>query len=354
MTSETTAEDVTTHVVTTEPEQTTEAIKNAQKLDIGETDKWSLSDRHKEIFFTDQGRYFYSDIGGRQSANDVLCLDRGYGEPENIPGTPDQYEYFVRYQKGNAIYLSRADHNREYEYFKLEDNILTPDNEPLIGYYTEDYVYSKEAFSEEENVSIYRTDYDGKTHEFVCQLDANSEQIKYFMIYDNKVWYMSNDIFSCCDIETGEIKHFDNGATGYVNNGYIYYNFYDKEHFEHKLSRFNTKTGECEYVCDPDTDEALDKYYYTIGFYDEYLLYGDHGSVYALSDNGKIKVFDLNEYFNTPEECFYIANIQCTDGRIFVRGQSGGFKLILLEIDIDGNVIEIIHNQYDIDEMAEE
>ena len=80
------------------------------------------------IFFNKYGRYYGNEIGGRQSANHVLCLDRGDGEPQNLYDTED---YQIIYHDENALYLWKYVSNAEMyvsdqiKFYKVEDTDVT-------------------------------------------------------------------------------------------------------------------------------------------------------------------------------------------------------------------------------------
>lgn len=141
----TTEKTIQTEVVTENIEKettATETILKAEKLNLGEVDEWNFNSRSKFIYFTDYGRYYPVEIGGRQSANYVLCLDRGDGAPEILTETEDSY---VMYCEGNSLYLSKHFWlENKYVRYKLENGDLTEINNFPFDYYkylTDEYTY---------------------------------------------------------------------------------------------------------------------------------------------------------------------------------------------------------------------
>lgn len=172
-----------------------------------------------------------------------------------------------------------------------------------------------------------------------------SDDIYDFVLYDNKIWYEYIDrgtenythIFVAFDLATGETTKFDNGGIGLINNGYMYY-----IEDSNKLLRFNLSNYECEVVCESNGDSDIKLDIEAFNFYESYILYSSDGSIYKLSDNENTLIFSAQNFFDT-DYSYRIANIQCQDNRIFIKIASGAFYQCIMEIDIDGNVIEVIH-----------
>ena len=76
-------------------------------------------------------------------------------------------------------------------------------------------------------------------------------------------------------------------------------------------------------------------------FYEKYILYSSGDFLYKYSDNENTPIFSVQDYFE--DESYRIREIQCQDNRIFIKIGSGAFYQCIMEIDIDGNVIELIH-----------
>jgi len=126
--------------------------------------------------------------------------------------------------------------------------------------------------------------------------------------------------------------NFDKGKIWIINNGYMYYTYYEESG---KLLRFNLSNYEYEEVCRTDKDNL-----YAFDFYDDYILYSSGNSLYRLSDNENTLIFSTNDY---SEKYDRMDGIQCQDNCIFIKMGSGAFCQCIMEIDIDGNVIELIH-----------
>ncbi|MGN1085901.1 MAG: hypothetical protein ACI4Q5_02605, partial [Porcipelethomonas sp.] len=322
------------------------------ELNLGEVYEWGMDSNTSFVYFTDYGRYYEVEIGGRQSANYVLCLDRGYGEPEILTATED---CSVICREGNSLYLSKYFWgDKENELFRLEDNVMTlieEDELPFSSrkYFTDEYIYYCKR--NENDTSVYRMDNDGSNTEVVVSLSDGEYNIGSTVIYDDKVWYdySGNQGIAYYDLITGETNSFDKGKIGIINNGYMYYTYYEDSD---KLFRFNLSTYEYEVVCDaktlPGFDSSEKLYLNAVNFYDDYILYGldsegngFHGYIYRMNENENTMIFSAKDFFN--DEGYYILGIQCEGDRIFIRIGSGAFYQCFIEIDIDGNVIEVIH-----------
>lgn len=347
--TETQAESETVPRETTPP---VTAMPMAEKLNLGEVYEWGMNSSTNFIYFTDYGRYYEVEIGGRQSANYVLCLDRGYDEPEILTATED---CSVICREGNSLYLSKYFWgDKENELFRLENNEMTlieKEDLPFSDrkYFTDEYIYYCER--NEKNTTVYRMDNDGNNTEEVVSLSDGEDNIGSAVIYDNKVWYEYGrwQGIAYYDLITGETNSFDKGEIGIINNGYMYYT-YSKDWG--KLFRFNLSTYEYEVVCDsktfPDFDSSEKLYIHAVNFYDDYILYGFnaegngyHSYIYRMNENENTMIFSTKDFFN--DEGYYILGIQCEGDRIFISIGSGAFYQCFIEIDIDGNVIEVIH-----------
>ena len=60
-----------------------------------------------------------------------------------------------------------------------------------------------------------------------------------------------------------------------------------------------------------------------------------------MNDNENTLIFSAENYF--VNESYEIRDIQCQDNHIYILIGSGAFYQCIMEIDIDGNVIEVIH-----------
>ncbi len=343
---------------TTEVQPTKFEINMSEKLDIGETYEPSIPDSHKDVFITDNGRYFYSDFRRGASSEHYLVYDNGNGEPENILGAPDSFGYSVRYVKDDIVYITARHYTEDIDriFLKLEGNKLTLDDIMLDGFFTEDYVYCKEPSKDEKHTIIYKTDYEGRNRTDVCVLNVPYKNMGNCIVYEDKLLYNyavteEQHRFACRDLnipqkETVYEDVYLNSYYGnYINNGYMY--FVDK-HADNRLVRFNIDSQKFEFVCHPQSGELIEALNYN--FIDDYLIYNnydDESKIFIMNDDECKEIFDVNDYFGGNYYNYYIENIQCTDGRIFVTAFSGGFGIMIFEIDINGNMIEVIHNTYE-------
>lgn len=352
--TESTTESIpeTSAVETTETEtvlETTQAatisstsIPKSEKLNLGKTDEWSFNSRSKFIYFTDYGRYYPIEKGGRNSANYVLCLDRGSDQPRIVTDTEDYNSYYC---DGNDIYIYKIDFlNNTSGIYKLENDSLSVikevsnndgnsnnDNRIFLVYFTENYIYY---FQSNKKLSVvYRMDYDGNNTEHIADI---KNDVRDFAVYDDKIWYDYNTDqgLAYYDLTTGETGDFDKGQIGIINNGYMYYTYYKEEG---KLLRFNLSSYEYEVVCEAKDNHSV----FSFDFYGDNILYSSGDSLYRLSDNENTPIFSTKDFFDN--EGYYIDAIQCQDDRIFLEISCGAFYQCIMEVDIDGNIIKVIH-----------
>ena len=318
-----------------ETAQTSAAVPKAKKLNLGEVDEYSSPTYSKFIYFTDYGRYYPVEIGGRNSANYVLCFDGGNNIPEVLTETEDS---IVMYSKGNSLYIKKSLIKQgkigEYVLYKLEENKLTAIDEYPFEcgkYYIGNYIY----YSSRNNdiITIYRMNQDKRNPEVVIELPESARK---YIIYDNKIWYdySTGQGLSYHDLTTGETESFDKGKIGIINNGYMYYTYYEESD---KLLRFNLSSHEYEIVCETEDNKHL----FAFDFHKEYVLYSSGSCLYKMNDDENTLIFSTENFFEN--EGYEIRDIQCQDNRIFLKIGSGAFYQCIMEIDIDGNVVEVIH-----------
>ena len=259
-----------------------------------------------------------------------MCLDRGNGNTEVLTETEDST---VMYSDEKSLYLSKYiwKDNKSVLYKLENDSITAIDEYPFeCGKYNiGNYIYYSSRIN--DVIAIYRMDQSKSNSEAVIDLPENVEK---YTIYDNKIWYdyKQGQGLSYYDLLTKKTVNFDKGKIGIINNGYMYYTYYEELG---KLLRFNLSNYEYEEVCRTDKDNL-----YAFDFYDDYILYSSGNSLYRLSDNENTLIFSTNDY---SEKYDRIDGIQCQDNCIFIKMGSGAFCQCIMEIDIDGNVIELIH-----------
>lgn len=324
--------EIQTTSETVQPETT--QLNKAENLNLGEVYEYILKNNFntKFIFFTNYGRYYYVEIGGRDSANFVLCLDRGSGDPQILTETEDSS---VIYSDENALYLLKfIRENNTYVRCKLEDDNLTAIDEypfEYEKYFANEYFYYPERNN--DIVTVYRMDQDKNNTEKVIDLP---EDVDNYTIYDNKIWYDYSraEGFSYYDLITGETVDFNKGKVGIINNGYMYYTYHAESS---GLMRFDLSSGEYEVVFETEKNQNL----FAFNFYKDSILYCSGDSVYRYNDNEQKQIFSAEDHFNS--EGYYMGGIQCEDDRIYIEICSGAFYHCIMEIDIDGNIIEVIH-----------
>ena len=317
------------------------SISKVKKLDLGEIYKYSsmFLSSNKFIYFTDYGRYYQVEIGGRQSANYVWCYEGRNSEPKILTETEDST---VIYCDKNSVYLSKYIwHDNKYLRYKLEkDSIIAIDELPFAydKYYIENYIYY--SIKNNDAITIYRMDQGKNNSEVVVDLP---ESVEKYIVYDNKIWYdySNKQGISYYDLEACKTENFDKGKLGIINNGYIYYTYYKEPG---KLLRFNLSNYKYEEVCgtekNPNGKPSEQDNMYAFDFYEDYILYSLGNLLYRYSDNENTLIFSAEDY---SVKYGRIDGIYCQDNRIFIKMCSGAFYQCIMEIDIDGNVIEVIH-----------
>ena len=341
---------MTTKITTTTTVTTITEIPKAVDLDLAKEEEWSFNNRSKFIYFTEDGCYYPVEIGGRASANYVLCFEDLNGNQTIFEETEDYSSYYF---DGKAIYLTtygeitpEEKFNPIHKYHKLEAGELVTfkeSEESIIPYFTEDYIYYKH--TTDNGTKICRMDYNFENDEVVIEFGENEIYLYDFVVYDNKIWYNYCDNineknycpchFACYDMMTGETTEFDNRVlVGRINNGYMYY--YDGHDFN-MLNRFNMDTGEAERLFIADSP----LYYNGYDFFEDYILYSAEGDMLCKYNGEENEVVFTPDNIH-PSEKFSLLGVQCQDGRIFIEIGLGAFYVEIVEIDIDGNILNII------------
>ena len=302
---------------------------------------WFASNYHNHQPFIDSNGdlYYYVTHMRGDSIGNFLCYDDGVNGPKEI-GLPETDHFTVGAILDGTIYGVEHNAGDANDLFiaKFQNNSVKRLFEsPIEGcYFAEEGIYYQRG-----NI-IYLMDYSGnnskRTVEIPVELHVDSIHSN-FIVYRGKLWYSYDDFFKeyyyplwCYDFD-GTFTKFDNGGLEAVNNGYLYYK--DKDD---KLYRFNCETFSAEPVC-----ENIDVLNYS--FYKNSVLcttYDDNDDgrgLYRIHSNDKRKILspkqlDLSEY---------ISVVSCSEDRIFITGDSGLFYTCLAEIDINGNIIKIIH-----------
>ncbi len=285
---------------------TSESTTSAEEINIGEIDKYSYISNlknYKFIYFTDYGRYYPVEIGGRDSANYALYFESKGGTSEILTQTED---CTVEYFDNDSLYLSKNRGQNIGDKYKLEGNTL---------------------------ISIEDYPFDRIKDSVFTNLPDNTDR---YLIYDDKIFYdyYDREGISYYDTKTSETVDFNRGKIGIINNGYMYYTYYKEPN---KLQRFDLSNYKYEVVCESDRNQNL----LAFEFYEDSILYSSDSVLYKKDNYGENLIFSADDFFKNIG--YEIRNIQCEDNRIFLNIGSGAFYQCIMEIDIGGNIIEVIH-----------
>lgn len=214
--------------------------------------------------------------------------------------------------------------------------------EPVEGCY-----FAKEGIYYQLKDTINLMDYDGKNSKLITKIPNApyfESALSNIVVYRGKLWYYYEDDLWCYDFDKTFTKFeldMSNSEIEAVNNGYIYYTVEDSNH-NHSLYRFNCDTYCNELVIDGNEED------YDVGsfaFYKNNILFtatnytsGDSG-LYKLNSQGIEKILSPNKLGKSDG----IIDVWCIDDRLFTMGVFELNVHCLAEIDIDGNVLEIIH-----------
>ena len=333
----------------TKTAQTSVAIPKAENLNLGETDEWSFNSRSKFIYFTNYGRYYpvetselknkdYEDACGDIARHDAvynLCLDDG-SEKTVLDSTRNCMTYYC---DGNFVYIYKYDNYDTHDndgIYKLYKGDLTkladyPDNGYISAVcFTNEQIYY--SIFDEKKSAVYKMDYDGGNVEHVFD---NPTKIWDMTVYNEKIWFeRSFDMYqihglACYDMKTTAVSELKENHIGYINNNYMYYSEGEA------LYRINLSNFACENII------KLDDYLISFDFHKDYILYSSGCCLYKMNDNENTLIFSAENYF--VNESYEIRDIQCQDNHIYILIGSGAFYQCIMEIDIDGNVIGVIH-----------
>lgn len=215
--------------------------------------------------------------------------------------------------------------------------------EPVEGCY-----FAKEGIYYQLKDTINLMDYDGKNAKLITKIPNApyyESALSNIVVYRGKLWYSYDglDELWCYDFDktfTMFDLNMNNSEIDAVNNGYIYYTVEDSN-YNHSLYRFNCDTYCTELVIDGDKED------YDVGsfaFYNNNILFtatnytsGDSG-LYKLTSQGIEKILSPNKLGKSED----IIDVWCIDDRLFTMGVFEVCVHCLAEIDIDGNVLEII------------
>ena len=147
------------------------------------------------------------------------------------------------------------------------------------------------------------------------------------------------------DLVTRDRHEFDYGRIGSINNGYMYYVYPDKQ----TLYRLNLSNYKEEKVLD-GIDYLSIRYGQAICFFNNHFFYSkiekqgngvpEKYTLYRFGEDGNEPIFEAKDEY-------YVNSIQYHDDRLYLELGCGGFWLGIFEIDTDGNVIEVVHENHE-------
>ena len=314
---------------------------NVTELNLAAPNKNDQINKRKTIFFSDNGYFYYTYVGGRDSANYALSFDSGDGKPVPLENCEELHEDFeCCFNKETAFYGVKHIFNpSQYEIYKYENGVGKSLSDGLYNYwftsyFTEKYIY----YSTYENKisEFYRMDYNGENKELLFTLDE-SFYIPDFLVNEDKIYFewVENDShkIGVYNMKNHELIVLYDGGTGRINGGYMYYIS------QSSLMRMSLEDYSIEFVCEDvyDFEFCGD----TI-FLDPSLDSKDSGTLFKLEKGEKQKIFDANEFFGN-EYYYDIDNIQYENDRIFIQISSGPYYSYIAELDINGNFIRKVY-----------
>lgn len=286
--------------------------------------------------------YYYCVFQG-DSAKYYLYYDNGVNEPTNA-GLPEMDYYTVGIVMDGTIYGVEHDLSDGYwaDYITRYKN---GKSERLADDRIEGCYFSEDGIYYQCGNQIKLMDYNGNRSQLVVEIP---DELYYesvpskLIVYRGILWYCYDDLFEtysyplwCYDFDKTFTK-FDKGGIDAVNNGYIYYQ--EKYPAREQLYRFNCETYTVELVNDA-------QYINDYAFLDNYIIYtaydttSNTANLYRMNWKENEKILSP-EFLSRSEDVFQVS---CADNRIFVTGNSGIFYTCLAEIDINGNIIKMIH-----------
>ncbi|MCM1007200.1 MAG: DUF5050 domain-containing protein [Ruminococcus flavefaciens] len=296
-----------------------------------EKDNFDNLNKRKPVFFSDSGYYYYSYVGGRDSANFVLSFDNGGGNPVPVENGEDCIWY---YNSGDTFYGTKWSLDG-ISFCKCENNAVSdifayPQSYIHKSYFTGDYIYY--VVSDDKTAEICRADYNGGNPETVLTLDEADYALD-FLVYDNKIYYdaKKHHKLGIYDIETGVNTDIPQGGVGRIYNDYMYYINNDHDLWRMKLS---------DYSVEPICEKVFN--YDFIGNDIVYSPYGENerdGDLFILENGVSRKIFSAQEFFGN-DYYYMIDKLQYKDEHIFVEISSGPFYSYIAELDTDGNLVK--------------
>lgn len=361
--SQSSAPEPTTEVSTTAEETTVSETEPATEsknsapfqpmldIDLGEPDEIYFMNQSKAVFpAEDGGYYYYTYMGGSDSANYVLVYDGGDGNYTFLDENGSDDWFWAEYYRDGTFYgdlimpaleVTLPDtYNHSYVlcagmYRGGEMSaFLTEEGKPFHDmWFAQDYIYAA-AQQGDRSILFYRFDYDGGSMEQIAELEA---RVLYsFVVYDGRlICKVENSQFErevgVIDLETGRYTALpDGGAVFFVCGGYIYYT----EDFS--ICRMSLGDYSVEKIYEGGILAAV---------HDGYLIYRDaekESVLYRLGKGENVQFFDPNELLGDDHN-YYVEAVQSEGSHLYVKLSSGPFYSNIMEIDTDGNFIKQIY-----------
>lgn len=297
-------------------------LQTCTNLIFKQPDEWEVNNQSKMILPKDNGYYYYIEKWGADGHNRVLIFN--YGDGQYVEQSTSNH-FIVYFSRNDIIY----GYDIDLGICKYENKKMTSLGiKPSCFYFEKNHIY----FSIADRPIIYRADYEGQNITMVATLDMGQTKLKKFIVYQNKLWFNHieqnnfEEKFSSYNLQTKEYIKFDSGKVGRINNGWMYY--LDNTQ---RLFRFNCNTYAIEQICEKSV-EAFD-------FYNNNILYVTQDSLYRLNSKENIKILSVDELGDSN----YFWNVQCQNGRIFIASAAGALYTYLAEVNIDGKIINKIH-----------
>lgn len=314
-------------------------------IHTAENDWFASNDNYSFQPYIDgkDGFYFYDSEEDTDQL--FLCYSDGTHEPVKIkPGDNKEFEAKMIYN--HTIYGIETDiEQQDFFIAKYENNTLT--RMPNTDYFGDTEIiacyFAKEGIYYQEFDKIFLMDYEsGQTKQIVTIPDElfYMEGLNRLVVYQGKMWYFcdkyeKNPYPLWCYDFNGTFTKFDKGGISAVCNGYLYY---IDENKDNALYRFNCDTYSLELVSDSEYVES-------IAFFDNCVFYTgwdqstDTAGLYRLNGKEKKRIMSPDELENSEG----FMNVVCSQKRLFVTGYTALKNTCIAEIDMDGNIKDIIY-----------
>lgn len=341
--------------VTEPPQEEDEIIINKvhvteqplSEINTEESDRFANWYNVSQPYFDgDNDMFYYCIFQKGDSPSDYLYYDNGVDEPTNA-GVPEIDDFHVRIIIDGAIY--GVEYGVEYDRTDLYSKYITRykngvgerlTDDPVKGcYFAEEGIY----YQIENKINLM--DYNGQNSKPIVEIPDelySDDGSPKFIVYRGNLWYCyDRDVKDhyyplwCYDFDK-TFTRFDNGGLDAVNNGFLYYQ--EPYPADQYLYRFNCETYTVERVGDSARifDYAFsDNHIFHISFDSS----GSTSHLYRMNQKENEKILSPESLRHSND----LLCISCVDNRIFVTGHEGIFYSCLAEIDADGNIIRIIH-----------